>query len=818
MNKVLFFTFLLTSLSARAQWATDSAEIIRIVVKYSDPAIKNSHSLRSSLLDSALVIMTKYDKKDWYYDIFRRRAGLQNPTQSLDDKLYILYQLDSLINDLNEQNVQADYHYNRKADVHLRYSTLAQLDYQYNQALKHVDSSLYYLENDPLKLQFNSYKKIGLTKKGLINDLLGQYHNAAAAYNELIIFEKEIASRENRNPSYYTSLGRQSDMLITTNEYGLAKEYALEAFSYYEGKLFEDPELLDKWKDHFHRVIENLAEIACYEGNEKRLQYWLSIYEKYGGNYNSFSAIQAKVDFLDKEEALSIINKELTSSGDRNFIDDLSIRSYQLDLLRKLGKCDSLSSRAEDFFKRLEEIWLNDPNVKVNVKFLEVLQKSIDGLLVENSCPEPEFLNHDWLESFFNEFSFANLIQKDQLYLSKYYRRFYELGIISSLERNDHVELWEQLDKSKAIVFAQSAETKASTEKLEIHDIDIHIDYLISHYNSNKLAFTYQLDISSEKSVIQNKIWHSISWHKDEASVVIIPDATTSNISFGAMLKDSTDSTSFLEKNYTISYQLSASLWQELVNKQVDSEGIGIIAPQFDQDPNDIYASVRGYRGDSINLYHLPYASEEVNSISSSLGEVDISYDKASLVNAIQSKRILHFAGHGVTFPDDSDNSFLALGSDIDDPSQKLTLRELYDLESNNELVVLSACSTAEGEIAEGEGVLSLARGFFYAGAKSVVSTLWAVNDQSSAIIMAEFYRQLKQGKRKDVALQQAKLHYLDSVDPEYQDPKYWAAFIVMGDMSPIFTPWWQYISYGVLGIVAMMMFYFIGRRFLKAI
>ena len=160
---------------------------------------------------------------------------------------------------------------------------------------------------------------------------------------------------------------------------------------------------------------------------------------------------------------------------------------------------------------------------------------------------------------------------------------------------------------------------------MEIHDIDIHIDYLISHYNSNKLAFTYQLDISSEKSVIQNKIWHSISWHKDEASVVIIPDATTSNISFGAMLKDSTDSTSFLEKNYTISYQLSASLWQELVNKQVDSEGIGIIAPQFDQDPNDIYASVRGYRGDSINLYHLPYASEEVNSISSSLGEVDIS-------------------------------------------------------------------------------------------------------------------------------------------------------------------------------------------------
>jgi len=225
---------------------------------------------------------------------------------------------------------------------------------------------------------------------------------------------------------------------------------------------------------------------------------------------------------------------------------------------------------------------------------------------------------------------------------------------------------------------------------------------------------------------------------------------------------------------------------------------------------------VRGYRGDSIKLYHLPYTEEEVGSISTCLGDVDITYEKASLIDAIEHKRILHFAGHGVTFPDDSDNSFLALGSDIDDPTQKLTLRELYDLKSNNELVVLSACSTAKGEIAEGEGVLSLARGFFYAGAKSVVSTLWAVNDQSSAIIMAEFYRQLKKGKRKDVALQQAKLHYLDSVDPEYQDPKYWAAFIVMGDMSPLFTPWWHYLSYGILGLVIMMMFYLIGKRFLK--
>ena len=141
------------------------------------------------------------------------------------------------------------------------------------------------------------------------------------------------------------------------------------------------------------------------------------------------------------------------------------------------------------------------------------------------------------------------------------------------------------------------------------------------------------------------------------------------------------------------------------------------------------------------------------------MGDVDISYDKASLIDAIEHKRILHFAGHGVSFSDDSDNSFLALGSDIDDQDQKLTLRELYQLKSNNEMVVLSACSTADGEVAEGEGVLSLARGFFYAGAKSVVSTLESINDQSSAIIMAEFYKQLKKGKRKDVALQQAKLH-----------------------------------------------------------
>ena len=293
--------------------------------------------------------------------------------------------------------------------------------------------------------------------------------------------------------------------------------------------------------------------------------------------------------------------------------------------------------------------------------------------------------------------------------------------------------------------------------------------------------------------------------------ITIIPDGTLNYLPFGSLLTDASNTSSFLESDLTISYQLSLKLLKNLSGKNVKSRGLGAFAPNFDENPDRLYATVRGSIGDSISLYHLPFAQKEVKKICDSWdAEIPIT-TKETIINSLSENRIFHFSGHAISYADNPDDSFLALGSDIEMKDQKLLLKELYDIECNNEMVVLSACETGTGALVKGEGALSLARGFIYAGAKSVISTLWPANDQSSAIIMNSFYEELKKGHPKDVALRKAKLDYIEKADPRYRHPYFWSAFTPVGDMSPLLDPYsrWKLWIISIL-VIAIL---FIGLR-----
>jgi CHAT domain-containing protein len=125
-------------------------------------------------------------------------------------------------------------------------------------------------------------------------------------------------------------------------------------------------------------------------------------------------------------------------------------------------------------------------------------------------------------------------------------------------------------------------------------------------------------------------------------------------------------------------------------------------------------------------------------------------------------------------------------GSSSDPDAALLTAAELYNLNINADLVVLSACETGVGELLRGEGVISLARAFAYAGAKSIVASLWSVNDQSTMQIMENFYVELKAGKPKNIALANAKRNYLTQNPGIQAHPFFWAAFIGLGDMTAL--------------------------------
>ncbi len=146
----------------------------------------------------------------------------------------------------------------------------------------------------------------------------------------------------------------------------------------------------------------------------------------------------------------------------------------------------------------------------------------------------------------------------------------------------------------------------------------------------------------------------------------------------------------------------------------------------------------------------------------------------------IKGTRYLHFAAHAFTDETDPDHFGLVLSQGL--PSAEdgvLQLGEIFNLELEAELVVLSACSSGRGKPIKGEGFVGLTRGFFYAGARRLLVSLWNVQDVPSAVLMKRFYSHLLANGDAAEALRQAKLDLLQ--DGAHVRPEDWAGFVLTG-------------------------------------
>jgi CHAT domain-containing protein len=149
---------------------------------------------------------------------------------------------------------------------------------------------------------------------------------------------------------------------------------------------------------------------------------------------------------------------------------------------------------------------------------------------------------------------------------------------------------------------------------------------------------------------------------------------------------------------------------------------------------------------------------------------------------------ILHLAMHTIVDNENPMYSKLAFTQNVDSFEDGfLNTYEIYNMKYNARLAVLSSCKTGYGKIQKGEGVMSLARGFMYAGCPSIVMTLWEVSDKSGARLMKDFYKSLKQGKNKTLSLRNAKLEFLRKADQLKAHPFFWSTYVAIGDSSPLY-------------------------------
>ena len=156
----------------------------------------------------------------------------------------------------------------------------------------------------------------------------------------------------------------------------------------------------------------------------------------------------------------------------------------------------------------------------------------------------------------------------------------------------------------------------------------------------------------------------------------------------------------------------------------------------------------------------------------------------------------LHLAMHALTedaHPLQSKLIFSQTNDTLED--NFLNVYEIYGLDLNAELAVLSACNTGYGTLVRGEGPASLAQAFAYAGCPSVVMSKWRADDAASSTLMIAFFNYLKEGMSKSAALQQAQADYLAAADPAHAHPYFWSNFSVIGSNKPLQTEpsngWW---------------------------
>lgn len=273
--------------------------------------------------------------------------------------------------------------------------------------------------------------------------------------------------------------------------------------------------------------------------------------------------------------------------------------------------------------------------------------------------------------------------------------------------------------------------------------------------------------------------------------VIVAPDGPLSLIPFEALLARDPPASgapapgSYVVERWALAYTPSASVLATRVGGASGTAVVAIGNPDFGA-PDSSSSEPR-------LLAPLPSTAAEIEALRAVAGKrelatltgKDASRARTLALAALPRAEIVHFATHGDVNEAEPERSGLWLAPDPGGggPS-RLEVADVLGLDLHARLVTLSACETGLGRLESGEGVVGLSRAFMAAGARSVMVSLWPVNDRSTADLMSRFYRLALAARpsRSDVALAAAKRALL--ANAETRAPFYWAPFVLVGDAA----------------------------------
>ncbi|MEM9361460.1 MAG: CHAT domain-containing tetratricopeptide repeat protein [Bacteroidota bacterium] len=296
----------------------------------------------------------------------------------------------------------------------------------------------------------------------------------------------------------------------------------------------------------------------------------------------------------------------------------------------------------------------------------------------------------------------------------------------------------------------------------------------------------------------------------------IIPDGPLHMVSFEAL----SNGNNFVINDYAVSYAYAAALLNQEneMGQKPQWEYVGFGA-EYSQRLNEKLKATKHFFGDEL-LGQLTMSKKEIEDAAAIFKGVTFVNEEASLSNFFShasKAKIIHLSLHGLVDFDDPHRS--AVIFDDSEEDYLLSPQDLYKNRLNAELVLLSACHSASGKIYQGEGVQGMSKAFLLGGAQNILSSLWNATETSSLLLTNSFLKNIKTGEATDIALQKAKLNYLETATPSQRHPYYWANFIILGEVDSIYpkeNSLYLWMGIGVLVLVFLLFLLFRNRMVFK--
>lgn len=349
-------------------------------------------------------------------------------------------------------------------------------------------------------------------------------------------------------------------------------------------------------------------------------------------------------------------------------------------------------------------------------------------------------------------------------------KKQYEPELVSMVTVNPLTltEVQDQMDPKSTILEYMLTEEKTiiwliTPSQLEVYQVEVGGDSIASLVRGFRDAIVSGSSIDKRARKLYDILIVPAEKKIKTKNLTIIPHGYLHYLPFQALQNQKGK---YLVDRYDINYLPSASVLKYLEPKK-RSKGKTLLAIGNPATHNEEYKS-------------LPFAEQEVNQIAEFYKQNKLLIGEAATEDEVRKLApkydILHLACHSEL------NSAYPLFSGLilapgDEQDGELDVHEIFTMDLNADLIVLSACQTGLGHLTTGDELVGLSRAFIYAGTPTVLSSLWVIQDESTAYLMAEFYKNLKKYDKAE-ALCKAQI----STKKKYPSPYHWASFVLIGD------------------------------------